>query len=84
MANPFNGPCLIQSAGINGNDGLVHFFLKAADGTFDWSPFTAKPEQAREMLAIALAAITSGKGVQIKTQDFKVAWGPVWWLDINK
>jgi hypothetical protein len=84
MPTPFNGQCLINSAGINGIDGLVHISLKDVNGTFDWKPFTAKPEQAREMLAIALAAITSNKNVGMQTQDVTTPWAPVWWLDIIK
>jgi hypothetical protein len=80
---PFNGPCLISRAGINSIDGLVHFELKAIDGTFDWTPFVAKPEQSREILAMALAAITSNKNIHIQTNDTK-AWSEIWWFDVVK
>lgn len=80
----FSGACLIRGAGINSGDGLVHFDLKAVDGTsFDWNQFTAKPEQSREVLAIALAAIASDKTVTIQTEAI-TPWAQVWWFDINK
>lgn len=80
----FNGPCQIQGVGINSNDGRVHFSLKAVDGTaFDWTPFIAKQEHNREILAIALAAITSNKNVYIQTNATD-AWSEVWWFDLVK
>lgn len=82
MALPFSGVCLIRSAGINSGDERVHFDLKAVDGaSFDWNQFTAKKEHSREILAIALAAITSNKKVQIQTVDV-TPWAEVWWFDI--
>jgi len=77
----FSGDCSIRRVGINAGDGLVHFYLKSVNGTFDWNPFVAKPAQSREMLAIALAAISSNKNVNIQTQA-TTAWAEVWWLDI--
>jgi hypothetical protein len=79
----FNGACEIRGAGINSNDGLVHFDLKAKDGAFDWNPFTAPPTQAREMLAIAIAAITANKSVVMQTTE-TTPWAAVWWFDIAK
>ena len=76
----FDGYCLIDSAGIDRN-GTVHFFLKAVDGTFDWSPFVAKKEHSREILAIALAAIASHKRVRIQTEA-TTHWTEVLWFDI--
>jgi hypothetical protein len=78
----FSGTCLIRSAGINSGDERVHFTLKAEDGTFDWTPFIAKKEHSRELLAIALAAITSNKKVTIQTEN-TTAWAEVWWFDIG-
>lgn len=79
----FNGACLISRAGMNSGDGLVHFELKAMDGTFNWTSFVAKPEQSREILAMALAAITSNKNVHIQTNEI-TPWSEVWWFDIVK
>lgn len=78
----FSGLCQIRSAGINSSDERVHFTLKAEDGAFDWTPFIAKKEHSRELLAIALAAITSNKKVTIQTAETK-AWSEVWWFDIG-
>jgi len=79
----FNGACQIQSVGINSDESTVHFTLKALDGSFDWNPFRAKPEHNREVLAIALAAIASGKNVHIQSQD-TTQWAFVSWFDIVK
>lgn len=79
----FSGACLIQNVGINSQDGRVHFSLKAVDGAFDWNPFLAKQEHNREVLAIALAAITSNKNIVIQTEA-TTPWAEVWWFDIAK
>ncbi len=77
----FTGNCSIQTAGINSGDQRVHFRLTALDGTFNNTPFLAKQEHSREILAIALAAITSNKNVLIQTND-TADWTEVWWFDI--
>jgi len=78
----FNGTCLIGNVGINSDDGRVHFTLKSVDGTsFDWNWFLAKKEHNREILAIALAAMTSNRNVNIQTRD-TAPWTEVWWLDL--
>jgi hypothetical protein len=79
----FSGQCRINAAGMNSNDGRVHFYLKADDGSFDWTPFLAKQEHNREILAIALAAIISNKNVQIQTAEI-TPWAEVWWCDLVK
>jgi hypothetical protein len=80
----FSGVCQIRGVGINSGDGRVHFSLKAVDGTsFDWTPFLAKQEHNREILAIALAALTSNKNVDIQTNATD-AWSEVWWFDLVK
>jgi len=79
----FNGVCLIRRAGINSGDGRVHLDLKAVDGSFDWNWFLAKQEHNREILAIALAAITSNKNVSIQA-DATTPWAEVWGCDIDK
>ena len=78
----FSGACLIRSVGLNSGDERVHFELKAADGTsFDWTQFLARKEHNREVLALALAAITSNKKVLIQTEA-TTAWSEVWWFDV--
>jgi hypothetical protein len=79
----FRGKCEIESAGINSGDERVHFQLKAEDGSFDWTPFLAKREHNREILAIALAAITSNSKVYIATEE-TTAYAEVWWIDLVK
>jgi hypothetical protein len=79
----FNGSCQIRRAGINTGDSRVHLDLKAVDGTFDWNWFLGKQENNREILAIALAAITSNKNVFVQTNDTG-AWTEIWWLSLEK
>lgn len=74
--------CLIRSVGFNSGDEKVHFDLKAVDGTsFDWTPFTAKKEHSREVLALALAAITTNRRVLVQVEA-TTAWAEVWWFDL--
>ncbi|RKH08624.1 hypothetical protein D7Y13_02355 [Corallococcus praedator] len=79
----YSGRCLINSAGINSSDGRVHFSLKALDGAFDWTPFLAKQEHNHEVLALAIAAMTSNSNVVIQTEQ-TTAWAEVWWFDLVK
>jgi hypothetical protein len=80
----FDGPCLIRRAGIT-PDGKVQLDLKAADGkSFDWNWFLGKPELTREMLAIALAAITSEKQVFVQMADPKIMWSEVYRFGLIK
>jgi hypothetical protein len=79
----FSGSCQIRRAGLNSGDGRVHIDLKAVDGTFDWNWFLAKQEHNREILAIALAAISSNKTVFVQTADTST-WTEVWWFSIEK
>jgi len=60
--------CSIRRAGYNGN-GVAQLDLKAQDGTFDWSWFYSNTDSARAVLAVALAAITSGKSVECIVDD---------------
>ena len=78
----FTGVCQIRRAGINSGDGRVHLDLKAVDGSFDWNWFLAKQEHNREVLALALAAITSDKNVFIQTEA-TTPWAEFWWFDID-
>ena len=51
--------CSIRRAGIIA-DGRAQLDLKADDGAFDWQWFLASTEIAREVLAIALSALSTG------------------------
>jgi hypothetical protein len=73
--------CLIRTAGLNSGDDRVHFELKAVDGAFDWTPFLAKKEHNRELLALAIAAVASNKRVLIQTETIS-PWSEVWWFDL--
>ena len=78
----FNGTCRINWVGLNSADGRVHLNLSALNGTSlgeGW--FLAKQEQNQEILAIALAAITSNKNVNARMKD-TTNWTEVWWLSI--
>jgi hypothetical protein len=84
--------CTINTVGINSNDGRVHFRLTELNNTFTYFPYIAKQEQSREILAIALAAMTSSTPVviqvDVKDVDPMHEWGDdwqeVWWFDIEK
>ena len=58
----WQGNCQIRRAGIDPN-GRAQLDLKADDGTFDWTWFLSKNGLDREILATALAAISSNKEV---------------------
>lgn len=79
----FDGQCLIRRAGIT-PDGKVQLDLKAADGSFDWNWFLGKPENTREILAIALAAIVSDKQVFSQMQDPTATWSEVYRFGLAK
>jgi hypothetical protein len=80
----FKGSCQIRRAGLNSSDGRVHLDLKAVDGSFDWNWFLAKQEHNREILAIALAAISSNKNVLVHLNDTATSWSEVWWFSLEK
>jgi hypothetical protein len=69
-------PCLIRRAGINGN-GRMLLDLKAANGTFDWNWYLGRADMTREMLAIALAAITTEKQVNCVIDDPSTSFSEV-------
>jgi len=59
----FEGTCQIRRALIMGS-GVAQMDLKADDGTsFDWTWFVSSSSQAREVLAVGLAAIATNKHV---------------------
>jgi hypothetical protein len=60
--------CLILRAGINAN-GVAQLDLQAQDGTFQRTWFYSGTDNAREILAVALAAITSEKLVEANVDD---------------
>ena len=59
--------CDIRRAGYMGNVAVVD--VKAQDGTFDWHFFYSNADNARAILAVALAAITTGKPVECQVDD---------------
>jgi len=67
--------CDIRRAGINAN-GRVQLDLQARDGSFTWNWFLGTPTLTREMLAVALAAITAEKPVEC-TIDGPTAWAEI-------
>jgi hypothetical protein len=60
--------CQIRRAGYNASN-VAQIDLKATDDTFDWNWFYSDTGSAREILAVALAAITSGKNVECTVDD---------------
>jgi hypothetical protein len=80
----FNGTCRVNWAGLNSDDGRVHLNVTAVDGTsLGDGSFLAKREQNREILAIALAAMTSNKNVNVRMRD-TTNWTEIWWLSLIK
>lgn len=75
--------CIISRAGVT-SDGRTMLQLKAVDNSFDWQMYLASPGVAREMLAIALAAITTEKQVYCAFADTSVAWSEVLQMQIIK
>jgi hypothetical protein len=71
----FDGPCEIRRAGIS-PEGLAQLDLKAVSGPFDWNWFLSVDNLSREMLATALAAITSNKQVWVQIGDLTTP--PTW------
>lgn len=73
----FRGTCSIGSVGFDGN-GQIAAFLKAEDGSFDYTSFYPPDGRQREFLAIALAAITSDRLIDIASDTTsdgsKVSW----------
>lgn len=68
--------CDIRRVGIN-QGGRVQFDVKAADNSFDWRWFLGSTTLTREMLAIALAALTAEKRVEITVDDPPNPWAEV-------
>jgi hypothetical protein len=60
--------CSIHRAGYN-PDKVAQLDLEAQDGTFGRTWFYSDTESARAILAVALAAITTGKGVECTVDD---------------
>jgi hypothetical protein len=60
--------CTILRAGYN-PDNVAQFDLEAQDGTFGRTWFYSDTESARAILAVALAAITTGKPVECTVDD---------------
>jgi hypothetical protein len=71
----FDGACDIRRAGVT-EQGLAMLDLKADNGTFDWQWFVSETQNAREVLAVALVAIATGKKLHI-LMNTTTAWSPV-------
>jgi hypothetical protein len=72
----FDGVCEVRRAGIT-PEGFAQLDLRAADGTFDWNWYLSSTANAREVLAIALAAITTDKRLAVQIADPAAAWSQV-------
>ena len=78
----FEGECLIRRAGIT-PEGRVQLDLQAADKNpdgsplFDWNWFLGRAELTQQILAVALAAITSNKRVAVQLDDPGASWSDV-------
>jgi hypothetical protein len=55
--------CSIRRAGVLAN-GSAQLDLQADDGTFTWNWFVSAPAIGREVLAVALTALTTGSKVE--------------------
>jgi len=55
----FEGACEIRRVLFNTDTRRVQLDLKATNGEFDWSWFLCKQQANREVLATAIAAMTS-------------------------
>ena len=60
--------CLILRAGFN-PQGMAQLDLQAQDGSFSRTWFFSSTQNAREILAVALAALTSDKLVEATVDD---------------
>jgi hypothetical protein len=58
----------IRRAGVM-EDGRARLDLKAENGAFDWTWFVSKPSVGREVLAIAIVAISTDRRISCVIQD---------------
>jgi hypothetical protein len=58
----FDGFCEIRRAGIL-PDGRAQIDIRAVDGSFDWRWVFSNAARGREVLAVALTAIATNRGV---------------------
>jgi hypothetical protein len=72
----FDGVCQIRPAGVT-PEGRAQLDLKAENGSFDWTWCISKTAINREVLAIALAAITSNKLVFCQMDQPVGPWSEV-------
>lgn len=78
-----NTTCIITRAGIR-SDGRTAVEIKAADNiTFGLQWFLLSSSMSREMLAISLAAITTGKQVTCVIKDPSVPYSEVLEMYLN-
>jgi hypothetical protein len=56
----FDKPCEIRRAGVTW-DGRAQLDMRSVDGTLNWTWLLSEDNLGREMLAVALAAMTSNR-----------------------
>ena len=83
MPTPVETPCLVRRAGISGN-GRTILDLRAVDGSFDWNWFLARADMTREMLSIALAAITTEKQINCSIVDASASFSEITAMQLIK
>jgi hypothetical protein len=78
----FDGNCEIRRALLR-PDGLTQMDMRSAPD-FEWNWFLSSKEQSREVLAIALTAIATGKKVCCVIDDPSVAFAPITQIGLVK
>jgi len=73
----FDGLCNLGRVGVEPS-GRAQLELSAVDGSFPSNWFLSKAELSREILAVALAAKTSGKLVHCQMDDPTKTWSEVY------
>jgi len=64
----FDGNCQIRRANIR-FDGRAQVDLKAENGAFDWTWFFSSVDHAPQVLAVALTAIATRRGVYVTLDE---------------
>ena len=72
----FDSTCQIRRVNIRG-DGRAQLDLKADNGMFDWSWFLSSADHANQVLAAALTAIATNRGVYCTISDPVQPWAEV-------
>jgi hypothetical protein len=79
----FDGNCEIRRAGIR-PDGRAQVDMRAVNGAFDWNWFVSNPEKGKEVLAVALTAIASGKQIACTIENESQPFAEVGFFGIVK